>query len=541
MKKLGLGLGITLSSVLVLAACGNNQDTAEKIINVQSTDEIQSVDTAFSASNIATITANMNFYNGLYTYDLDNQLVAADAVDMPEISADGKVYTIKIKEDAKWSNGEPVTANDYVYAWRRMVDPSLAAPYAYMFDGIIENATAILAGEKALEDLGVRAIDDQTLEVTLANPTSYFTDLLTVPAYYPQNQAVVADAGDQYGATSEQAVYNGPFELTNWDAASGNTWTFSKNDDYWDAENVHVDTVNFQYLPETATAMNLFESGELDVIELTGNFAVQNKENPDYQTYPIPRTNYIEINHESEGLDNVNIRKALFQTIDRQAFVDNILQNGSIATNGFVSREVAWNPETNTDFRDDAQLSLDYDLEAAQAAWEAGLAETGLDGLNLNMVASDDEESQIFAEYVQSQLTENLPGIEVTISTMPSSARFAALKEGDYDLGITFWQADFGDPINYLERFDSEITRGNYKFDDIDALVDQSREQANDPQARWGTLIEIERLALDEYAVQIPVYQSYQAILQNPNVQDVSRPGQSYVNYRWANVAENAE
>ncbi|WP_158607399.1 peptide ABC transporter substrate-binding protein [Aerococcus agrisoli] len=541
MKKFGLGLGISLASAVVLAACASDQSAEEKIINVQSTDEIQSVDTAFSASNIATITANMNFYNGLYTYDMDNQLVAADAEALPEVSEDGKVYTIKIKADAKWSNGDPVTANDYVYAWRRMVDPELAAPYAYMFDGIIENATAILAGEKALEELGVRAIDDQTLEVTLANPTSYFADLLTVPAYYPQNQAVVEAAGDQYGATSEDAVYNGPFELTNWDAASGNTWTFTKNEDYWDAENVAVDTVNFQYLPETATALNLYDSDELGVIELTGSFAVQNKENPDYQTYPIPRTNYIEINHESEGLDNVNIRKAMYQAIDRESFVDNILQNGSIATNGFVSREVAWNPETKADFRDDAQIALDYDLEAAQAAWETGLAEAGLDTLSLNMVAADDEESQIFAEYVQSQLTENLPGLEVTINTMPSSARFAALKEGNYDLGITFWQADFGDPINYLERFDSEITRGNYQFEDIDTLVALSREQANDPQARWATLIEIERLGLDEYAVQIPVYQSYQAILQKPEITDINRPGQSYVNYRWAKVSNSAE
>ncbi|MEC1386222.1 ABC transporter substrate-binding protein [Aerococcus viridans] len=152
------------------------------------------------------------------------------------------------------------------------------------------------------------------------------------------------------------------------------------------------------------------------------------------------------------------------------------------------------------------------------------------------MVAADDEESQIFAEYIQSQLTENLPGIEITIKTMPSSARFAALSDGDYNLGVTFWQADFGDPINYLERFDSTITRGNYQYDQLDELVAQSRAQALDPSGRWETLIALEKAGLDDYTVQIPVYQSYQAILENPQVSDINRPGQSYINYRWADI-----
>lgn len=532
MKKAALGL----ATAILLAACGNTNTLNDKVLNMQSTDEIQSVDTAFAASNIATITANMNFYNGLYTYDLDNQLIAADAENVPEVSEDGLVYTIKIKETAKWSNGDAVTAEDYVYAWRRMVDPNLGTPYAYMFDGIIKNASEIMAGDMAINDLGVRAIDDHTLEISLENPSTYFTDLLTIPAYYPQNKEVVEAAGDQYGSTSDSAVYNGPFVLTNWDAASGNTWTFEKNEQYWDADNVHLDTVNFQYLPETATALNLYDSGELDVIELTGNFAVQNQSNKDFQTYPTPRTNYIEVNHETPGLDNLNIRQALYQAIDREAFVDNILQNGSIATNGFVSREVAWNPDTAVDFRDDAIIETDYDLKEAQENWEEGLAESNLETLSLDMVAADDEESQLFAEYIQSQLTEHLPGIEVTIHTMPSSARFAALSKGEYDLGVTFWQADFGDPINYLERFDSSITRGNYHYDDLDALVNQSRTQALEPENRWQTLIQLEQVGLDEYAVQIPVYQSYQAILQSPKVTDINRPGQSYINFRWADI-----
>ncbi|MFW3497303.1 MULTISPECIES: peptide ABC transporter substrate-binding protein [Aerococcus] len=532
MKKIALGL----VAAVVLAACGTKEEATEKVLNIQSTDEIQSADTAFAASNIATITANMNFYNGLYTYDLDNQLIAADADDMPTVSEDGTVYTIKLKETATWSNGDPVTANDYVYAWRRMVDPDLGAPYAYMFDGTIDNATEIMAGELAVSELGVQAVDDKTLVITLENPTAYFTDLLTVPAYYPQNQEVVEVAGDQYGSTSDTAVYNGPFVLANWDAATGNTWTFAKNDHYWDADKVNLDAVNFQYLPETATALNLYDSGQLDVIELTGNFAVQNQNNGDYQTYPIPRTNYIEVNHETPGLDNLNIRRAIYQAIDREAFVDNILQNGSIASNAFVSREVAWNPDTDADFRDDATIETDYDLETAQENWENGLTEAGIDSLSLEMVAADDEESQIFAEYIQSQLTENLPGIEVTIKTMPSSARFAALSDGDYDLGVTFWQADFGDPINYLERFDSTITRGNYQYDELDELVAQSRAQALNPSGRWETLIMLEKAALDDYAVQIPVYQSYQAILENLRVFDINRPGQSYINYRWADI-----
>lgn len=535
MKK---GWILGLVSVLLLAACSTGQDTGDqaeiKTLNIPSTDQLQSVDVAQASTNIATFTANMNIYNGLMTYDLNNELIPADASAMPEVSEDGLVYTFTIRDDATWSNGSPVTAQNYVDGWQRMVDPELAAPYSYMYNGVVQNATEITEGNIAPSELGVAAIDDKKFQVTLEQPTAYFLDLITIPAFYPVYLDAV-ESTENYGTSSEGPVYNGPFEMTNWEASEGSSWTLTKNDDYWDAENVNLDEVVIQHMPETSTAISLYESGELDVVELTGEFAQQYEGHEEFQTYPLPRTNYIELNHEAFGLENLNIRQAIYQAIDREAFTTSVLQNGSVPINGQVSNEVAFNPKTNTDFREDSQITTDFDLEAAQANWQAGLEELGVEGLTYELLASDDPEGQVFAEYIQSQLMTNLPGIEVTIRTVPSSARFAALSEGSYELGATFWQADFGDPINYLERFHTDITRGNYSFEDVDDLIDQSREQSNDPMARWETLIEVEQLALDEYALQIPVYQSYQAILQKSDVTDINRPGQSFTNYRWAN------
>ncbi|AEB30709.1 dipeptide-binding protein DppE [Carnobacterium sp. 17-4] len=531
---------LTLASLAVLSACGNteqenteNAGEEQQILNLAADSEMDTMDTTISTTNF---TPMNNVFEGLITYDLDGNLVPGNAATMPEVSGDGLTYTFTLREDANWSNGTPVTADDFVFAWKRMVDPENGSGYAYLFSGIINNAESILNGETSVDELGVEALDDKTLKVTLEKPVPYFLDVLTIPSYFPQNEAFVMEQGENYGLTAENAIYNGPFTLADWDAASGDSWKYLKNDDYWDKDTVILDEINTQVVKEVGTGLNLYESGELDSITLSGDFVAQYTENPDFKTNGKAWINYIEVNHAVPELANENIRKALTYAINRQGFTDNVLLNGSQPTFGHVPNGLAKNPETGADFREDAGDVVEYNVETAQEAWQTGLEELGTESISLELTTSDSEDSKKLAEFLQSELQNNLPGLTIDIRQMPDNSRLDNIKSGNYEIATSYWLADFADPINFVERFDTDINRGNYSFEDIDALIDQSNQQYDDALERWNTLIEIEKVALGEHYVHVPVYQTAEAYLEKPYVKDIYRPVFGSRSFKYASI-----
>ena len=531
---------LTLASLAVLSACGNtgqenteNAGEEQQILNLAAESEMDTMDTTISTTNF---TPMNNVFEGLITYDLEGNLVPGNAAAMPEVSEDGLTYTFTVREDANWSNGTPVTADDFVFAWKRMVNPENGSGYAYLFSGIINNAEAILNGETPVDELGVEAVDDKTLKVTLEKPVPYFLDVLTIPSYFPQNEAFVMEQGENYGLTAENAIYNGPFTLADWDAASGDSWKYVKNDDYWDKDTVILDEINTQVVKEVGTGLNLFESGELDSINLSGDFVAQYTENPDFKTNGKAWINYIEVNHAVPELANENIRKALTYAINRQGFTDNVLLDGSQPTFGHVPNGLAKNPETSADFREDAGDVVAYNVETAQEAWQTGLEELDMESITLELTTSDSEDSKKLAEFLQSELQNNLPGLTIDIRQMPDNSRLDNVKSGNYELATSYWLADFADPINFVERFDTAINRGNYSFDDIDALIEQSNQQYDDASGRWITLIEIEKVALGEHYVHVPVYQTAEAYLEKPYVKDIYRPVFGSRSFKYASI-----
>lgn len=536
--------GLFLSAILLafLSACGNenekengsgNDQSEKQVLKIDASGEMDSMDTTVSTTNFGPMN---NVFEGLMTYDLNGDLVPADAAEEPEVSADGLTYTFKIREDAQWSNGTPVTAQDYVYAWRRMVDPESAAGYAYMFTGILKNAEAINNGEEEVETLGAEAIDDKTLKVTLEKPTPYFLEVLTIPGYFPQNEDYVTEQGDKYGLNADNVIYNGPFELSDWNSAAGDSWKYVKNDAYWDKSTVQLDEIDVQVIKDVGTGINLYESGDLDTIQITGNFVTQYKDNPDFKTYDRAWIYYVEMNQDIPELKNENIRKALTMSIDRASFTENVLQNGSQPIAGHVPSGLAKNPDTSTDFREESGEVIPYDVEEAKDAWEKGLDELGTDNISFELITSDDEESRQLAEYIQSEWQKNLSGLAISIRQMPDNSRLDNVKKGNYQLATTYWLADFADPINFLERFDTEINRGNYSFADIDKLVEQSNTQYDDALARWQTMMEIEKTALSEHHVDAPIYQTADAYLEKPYVKDIHRPTFGSTSYKYASI-----
>ena len=553
-KMLSL-LGMTATSALLLAACGgggNNEATSssskpadsdidkEQVLNLIESGEIPTMDSVLNTDVVGGNVMN-NVFEGLYRQGLEGELVLGMLEEEPKVSEDNLTYTFKIREDANWSNGDPVTADDFVYAWQRLADPTVAASYNYMIQDIVENATEIIGGEKEPSELGAKAVDEKTLEVKLVRAVPYFKDLLTLPMYYPQNQAYVEELGDKFASNSDSLVYNGPFTLTEWDG-TGLSWVSQKNEDYWDVDNVKLDTINFDVVKETSTALNLYETGGIDRMRLSGEYVQTQQDNEDLRVEPTSSVFYFKFNQERNGqktdLANENIRKGLAMAFDKEAYAETVLQNGSLPANGLVPQGLAVDPDTGKDFRDQNGDLLEFNVEEAQKYFKKGLEEIGKDNLTLEILGDDGENAKKSLEYMQGQLTQNLPNLEIKLRNVPFKVRLEADTKQDYDIEMSGWGADYADPINFLELFasDNGNNKSSYANDEYDALIKKSLSEVNDLEARWVGMLDAEKILMETAGI-APIYQRYNSVLEKPYVKDIAAHlvGAEY-SYKWAYV-----
>ncbi|MCZ0716960.1 peptide ABC transporter substrate-binding protein [Aerococcus kribbianus] len=549
MKKQSLlkATAIVGLSGLLLAACGNNgggnsggaNGEGGKVLNWVESAEIPTMD-ATMATDAVSFNAMEAVNEGLYRQTKDGEYELGMLAEEPEISEDGLTYTYKLKEDAVWSNGEPVTADDFVYSWQRLTNPDTGAAYSYLIQGIVANADAVIKGEAEPSELGVKAIDDKTLEVKYEKPVPYLKGLLAMAPLFPLNQEFVEEKGDSYGTSAENVLYNGPFTLEGWDGTNLN-WQLKKNDQYWDADTVKLDAIDYQVIKEGSTAINLFDSGELDFTTLGSEYAQARQDDPNRDSAPESTLAYLKMNQERNGketpLANAKIREGIAKAVDKEAYVNDVLKNGSQAADYFVPKGLAKNPETNADFREDNGENLvSYNLEEAKAAFKEGLEEIGEDQITLELLTDDTEGAKRSAEFLQGQLTQNLDGLEVNIVAVPFKSRIAADDKQDYDLQVALWGADYADPINYLELFvtDGNNNNSSYSNPEYDALIQSAADETEDLTGRWEDLQAAEKLLLDDYAIS-PLYQRSQTYLENPAVKNVVRNQVgANTSFKWA-------
>lgn len=388
-----LAYGIVAICGLVLAGCYGGSDASTKesssagaeknngVFNLVVQQEMPTADLSVATDTIS-FTALNNVYEGIYRLDKDNNPQPAGASEKVKVSDDGKTYTVKLRKDAKWSNGDPVTAKDYVFGWQRTVKPETASEYAYLFEPV-ENAADISTGKKAPEELGITAVSEYELEIKLAKPTPYFDYLLAFPSFFPQNQAVVEANGKEYATKSDKSVYNGPFTLEGFDGPGTDTeWEYQKNDTYWDKAEVKLSKVKVNVVKESSTSLNLFNDGEADDVILSGELAQQNANDPAYQSFKEARTSYLEYNQRDENspFRNENLRKALSYAINRKSLVNQVLGDGSVVSTGLVPSGMSKNPEAGEDFAKDAGKLAPYDKDKAKEYWDKAKEELGIDG-----------------------------------------------------------------------------------------------------------------------------------------------------------------
>jgi ABC-type oligopeptide transport system, periplasmic component len=533
LKMLGC-VGLLLALTACQAGTGNSADSnkaAEQKIAISSEAAISTMEPHTAGDTTSTLVMNQ-VYEGLYVLGKEDELELGVAAEEPAISEDETVYTFKIREDAKWSNDDPVTANDFVYAWQQVASLKSGSIHQALFFDVIKNAKEIALEGADVNTLGVKALDDKTLEITLERPTPYLKSLLSFPVLFPRNEKYIKEQGDKYATDAEHLIYNGPFKLKEWDNASSDDWTYEKNDTYWDAEKVKLTEAKVSVIKSPTTAVNLFDSNELDVVnKLSGEFIPGYVDNPAFLSIPQFVTYFLKMNSVRDGkenpaLANNNIRKALAQAFDKESFVKEVLQDQSTATDQVIPPGQTIAPD-GTDFTKLAAKKnnyLTYDTAKAKEFWEKGKKEIGLDKIKLEFLTDDTDSAKKAAEFFQFQLEENLDGLEVNVTQVPFTIRVDRDQTRDYDLELSGWGTDYRDPLTVMRIFTSDSTLGGvtFKSDTYDKLIQETRTtHAADQEARLNDFTQAQDILVNQETVLAPIYNRSISVLANQKIKDL--------------------
>lgn len=549
MKRI-VALVLAMVMALSLAACGGSDTSApatttapaaaasdaapadttaagDSVLNVMVEVEVESLDPQV-ATDGTSFEVIANYTDGLTQMDADGAVVPAIAESW-DVSEDGTVYTFHLREDANWSNGEPVTADDFVFAWQRAVDPALASEYSYMLSDIgqVKNAAAIIAGEMDKSELGVKALDSKTLEVTLEVPVSYFLSLMYFPTFYPVNQAFFESLADgTFGTSPETTLSNGAFILTSYEPAAL-SFTLAKNPDYYDADSVKLDGLSYQVIKDSQQAYMSYQNGDLDIVMMSGDQVEQVEGDPELMITGAGYLWYLTLNmHDVPALDNQNMRLALSNAVNRVSIVEDVVKDGSVATYTAVPPQFAAGPD-GSDFSADQEMFSDVcadDTAKAAEYYEAAKAELGTDTFEFELLVEDQTETQNVAAVIKDQVEKALPGVTLNIKVEPKKQRVADIQDGNYEVCLTRWGPDYADPMTYLGMWvtDCDNNYGLWSDAAFDAIIADCTTGAyiTDAEARWNAMYDAEKIVMDQ-AVIIPLYTKANANMIKTGVEGV--------------------
>lgn len=537
-KIVGLVMALGLAG-LFLTACGKQQTTSkQQELRLSASAPLDTIDISKATGYGQT----GNVFESFYRLGKNGQPTAGLAK-KATVSADGLTWTFTLR-DAKWSNGDQITAQDFVYSWRRSLTPKTASPYAYLFSGV-KNADAISKGKLPVEQLGIKALDNKTVEISLEKPIAYFKVLMAYPLFGPQNQKVVEKYGKKYATNSKYMVYSGPFVIKNWTGTS-DKWSFQKNPNYWDKKQVKLDKISYKVVSNPNTGYELYQQGKLDMTPLSSQQVKNYKNSSEFKQYPYSYVAFLAYNFNAtnaankKALNNQNIRRALSLALDRKVLTKKVFGDGSQVPTGFVANDLAKNPQTGVDFSKEQAVTktVAYDANLAKKYWRKGLAETGLKELTFNILASSDTPTNdALTQYLQSQYTKVLPGLKVKVQNIPGKSALERARKGEFDIYVSGWGGDFNDPITFLQipLTGTSYNYGNYSNSEYDRLIAKAtNEDANDKLARWNDLVAAAKLFNSQQGVS-PLYQQTTAYLQKKRVKGIihNTAGTQW-NYKYA-------
>ncbi|RYL89742.1 peptide ABC transporter substrate-binding protein [Sporolactobacillus sp. THM7-4] len=537
--KWSLVLSFILALSLVLTACGGSGSSSSSksnsgglakdqtlkiadVADIPTLDPTQMTDaTSINVANM-TMAGLTRMHDNKFSWDL--------AAGAPKVSADKKTYTFKLR-DQKWSDGKPVTAQDFVYGWQRQNDPAAKPAYNFLFASVgIKNAAKIENPKDPMygkyKNLGIKALDSKTLQVTLDQPAPpFFYSILSVPQFMPQREDFVKAQGKKYATGPSNLLYNGPFVLSSWKQGTG--YTYKKNKDYWDASKTKLQTVEFKVVKEISTAVNLYKTGQVDLVTLSADYVnALKKSNPQEIKHSISSGMFfLYINQKTnKNLKNLNLRKAINAAIDRQGLAKTILNDGSVPSTYVVPKGFVTGPD-GKDFR--AAVPGGYPAGNAAAAkkyWAQAKKELGISKLNLNFISSDSSTTKQLDSYVANQLEKNLPGVQVSINAQPWANYLKLNNEFKFDIAFSGWLPDYQDPMTYLDMWTTNQPQNSTGWSNktFDKEIAAAKADSN-ASTRWAMMQKAEKTMMADYPI-APLYQEGITWAQKSYVKDFSRP-----------------
>ena len=528
-KKLATA-GLAVATLSVLAACGNggskSSSSDTSTINWYTPTEILTLDISKNTDRYSAMAIG-NAGSNLLRVD-ENGKNQPDLAEKVEVSEDGKTFTATLRDGIKWSDGSDITAEDFVYTWRRMVDPATASEYAYLVsDAHVLNADEVIAGEKPVEELGVKA-DGNKVIFTLSTPAPQFESLLTFSNFVPQKESFVKEAGEDYGTSSDKMLYSGPFVVEDWNGTSG-SFKLVKNDNYWDAANVKTETVNVQTVKKPDTAVQMYKQGELDFANISQTSAIYNanKNNEDVIDIAEARADYLVYNETGsvEALTNEKIREALNLATDREGLVKAAADTGTNPATAFVPKGLATLTD-GTDLNEFVSQPYTFDKEKAAQLFKEGLAELGVDSLTLTITAdSDNPIKKAATDYIKELWETTLPGLTVEEKFVTFKQRLEDTKNQNFEVAFVSWGGDYPEGSTFYGLFqsDSAYNYGKVNSPEFDAAYEKAlTTDALDKDAGAADYKAAEQ-ALYEGSHYNPLYNLSNKGLQNPNIEGLVR------------------
>lgn len=562
-KKVSLLLALGLVCTTVLSGCGGGSTptepqtiadaTTEAAGSEASTEGAEAADTLADVQEMTfvlnnepnsidpTVTSNSfatpflaNCFEGLVTYDEKGEVVPGNAESW-ESNDDLTQFTFHLRDGLKWSDGSDLTAEDYVYSALRVLTPSTTAEYLNMISDYVVNGKEYYDRTVSAEEVGVKALDDKTIQYTLKAPCPYFVDLVSMQVYFPVQKATIEANGDKWTASAEAYVSNGPFKVTQ--INMGESYVLEKNDNYWDAENVTLEKLTYRYILDLSTALTAFENNEVDGVRMvsSGDIARLKAEKAGLNTAPIYGTVYYNFNCEKEPYNNPLVRKALNLAIDRDAIINNVAQLDAVPAFSFYAPGYVVDGKDLTDGRSDFGLSSTANPEEAKKALaEAGYPDgEGFPTIQLSFY-SDDNVKKI-AEAVKEMWEQNL-GIKVEVSSADWAVFYSDVQAGNYEVAAMGWGADYINPMSFLPlMYTDDITNNaNYSNPEYDAIVDQIKVE-KDPE-KFGELVkQADEIVSSDYGV-LPLYYKAENYLLKDNIKGVYMTSSSNLYFKNAKV-----
>ena len=508
----------------------------DQYLSVMLSTNVMSLDTNL-ATDGESFEVNADCIDGLMQMDADGAAVPAIA-ESYDLSEDGKTYTFHLR-DAQWQDGTPVTANDFVFAWRRICQE--AGEYAYLFDssvGCVKGADAIIYEGADPTTLGVSAPDDKTFVVELEVPVSFFPSLMYFPTFYPINEEFYnsLEAGT-YGTSPETFLANGAFVLDSYTPGTANL-TVKKNETYWDADRVQLPGIKYQVVGSSDNALTAFKTGALNVVTISGNqVASAEKDASLSQNLKVTGAGYLwyltfsqtENNAQGGMLANANLRLAISNALDREALVEDYVMDGSLDTYTAVPPQFAASATTGEDFSADQDRFADvcgYNPEKAVEYFDAAVAELGVDSFTFTMIYGNNEGDEVakVAQAIKSQIEETLPDITINLQPMTKAERLDKMQNDNYDVALTRWGPDYADPMTYLGMWitDNSNNYGFWSNAEYDQIIADCTTGAyiSDYDARRAAMYDAETLVMKE-AVIAPMYTKSNANLISAGVEGI--------------------